>query len=496
MDDGDELERRLADALGRAAAVVRARTEPAYARIHEGVERARRRHRRRTVAAGFATLGLIAAGGAALVAQLGGSDAVRTVTAPPADVSLPRLQAQNLPQGFEVASVTDVAAPTGPEPDEYFQVFRAETDRGNQGVEAVLRQTLDVEMLPTFGALTPAQTAIRIGTSPGVLTENGSDRLSVRWVDGQSTREIHAAGLTPEEVLVMARHVVPREDAPGLEATVLPGGLVLVDDDAIVEADDGARRELLYTSGDDATIDVTIRPGSPLELDYLRLADANAERFRRGSGTAVLLPGDDERSQTLYWAEGDSVIIEVSGSGVERGELLRFADDLRPVDQNAWEAFLAAASDRAVIVRGDEEAPSAAPDSDEPALVAHPYVLEGRLNGTLTWLASWDEPDADGRCLTVSLGAESADRCVPDGPSAFRVDLLGRTALVTVEVGPTATGTSVDGLLDDVTVTWLGAQNVPAEVVLEDGSILPVLAEAPDGADTTTPAPNPAEGVG
>ncbi len=476
MGDGDELERRLADALGRSAGSIAARGDHAYSRIQRLA--ARRTRRRRILAAGSGLALTVGALAGVVVLRTGERSAVTTAPRGP-DAPLPVFEPATLPIGFEVTTAREVPRLPEPEPDEYLQVFRSPDP---PGAAVVLRESPATTPLPPFGSLTEDQTAIHVGGAPGVLTTMGPDRSSLRWTGGGTSRELHGTGLTSEELLVMARSAEPRVDGPGYETPILPAGLAPVAEGA-VDVDEVALRQLVYRSGDDASLDVTIRAGSPLELDYLRLARPEAQTIRRSEGAALLVPGEEGSSDTLYWTEGDGVVIEVRGEGVERGELVRFADDLRRVDQDAWEELKNAAGDRAVVVRGDETPPAPVrpgAEADEPD-----YVIRGLLNATLEWEASWDEPGPDGRCVTVTLAERAAEACFGDGPGAARVDVLGRTAVVTVDVDPSASGLPVDASHGDVTIAWVGADHVPAGLVSADGAVVAVV-DTPDAAPLTT----------
>lgn len=469
--DFDDFERRLRGSLhGRSD-----RVEPspyAYRSVLRRAERARRaRTRRRLAVAGtVATVAVAVPVGVAVFA----SDPVQVVSsAPVSEDDLSPLAPADVPSGFELTEVVDIEPASGEEgEDDYVQVLRAV---GRDG-RVVARQS----SLPPNALVPPADaTPVDVNGSPAWLTRVDGERATLTWVDNQTqtVRELYGRDFSDAELLDLASALRRRLDGPGFDTDLLPPDISVVSEGELPDDDQAARTEVQYVSNDDAPVDLLVRNGSELELELVRV---NADRVLEVDvdGVAGLLVTDespDGDSYAVYWSEGGA-IVEVRSEAMSRSELYGVASVFASI---GWESLLAGARNVDVeIASGDDDVvagPSATPQR----------AVESVIDGS-PWRLSWPAtPVATGEtCLTLLVGATTAEHCVVDGAEAVGFTLGALTALVVAvpadEVRSVTMGgelLSSDGEVAGVWIGWLPTASVIEQVEVELAAAGPLTLE-------------------
>ncbi len=461
----DDLERRLRAALdGRSE-----RVDPspyAYRSVLRRAERARRaRVRRRLVVAGAAAavVGAVPVGVALFAEQ-----PTEVVSSAPAE-GLPRLQPGEVPSGFELNEVVDLApTDTTPGAEDFVQVLEPV---GRDGRIVARQSSLSPnQLVPPSDA-----TQVDVNGSAAWLARIDQDRASLTWADNQTqvVRELYARGFSDTELVEVATSLRRRLDGPGFDVDALPVGFVAVDEGEMQPDEDPAPiRSSWANPASDSAIELSVRPGSPLELEMLRVTAPSSPLVVPRDGIERLLfteAGPDRDLLRLVWSVGDA-IVEITADGISPAELLDFASSLRSVGAEDWESFLAAAPDGAVIRGVDEPAtaPAAAAVPDEPG-----FAVEGLIDGTAWRLSRPADLDV-GACLTLQLGTPTAVHCLANlDATAVAFPLGDVTALVvvapgdqvrSVELGETA---APYGVIDGVWVAWPATEDVPDVVAVE-----------------------------
>ncbi len=432
------------------------------------------------------------------------------VLAPAADGVLPRLQPDDVPAGFDLTEIVERPALADLQPvEDHVQVLRL----AGRDDRVVARQS----SLPPERLVPPQDaTEVDVNGARAWLVRRDANRASLTWVDEQTqvVRELYARGLSDAELSELATVLRRRSDGPGFDLDALPVGVIATDEGELPAEDDlgdTPRRDLRWDREEgDGVIKLTVREGSALELDLLRATAAQVALMRIGGTDRLLVTTetDEGPENSVHWSEGEGVVVEVSATGLSRGELIDFVDELRPVGEDDWAGLIQAAGGSSVGVIPPAEAGA---DADGVADEGPGYAVEGVTSG-VAWRLSWppltggvggdggsaDEADQPGSpsgtgpdgaeapaCVTLTVGATEAVHC-PDGDGAGVVafeagDLV---ALVAIAPGdrPTALVTAngeiaFDAALGEVAISWSASSGVSATATLSTMAAGPVEVE-------------------
>lgn len=449
-----EFERRLLDALSNRAD--RASTSPyAYRSVLRTTDRRRRRRHRRRMIAGSAVA--VSAMAVPIGVSLLDADG-------PTEVRSPEFTAEGttpLPAGVAPAeapsnTAVDLSGPATA--SDYVQVFRAE---GRDG-RLVARQS----SLPPDRLVPPDDsTDVEINGAKAWLVRQDSRRASLTWADDQSlvVRQLHARSFSDAELIDVARTLQRRASGLGFDTSSLPDGLDVVSEGGL-DDEPAESTEVRFEVGGGA-LNVAFRNGSPLELELIRataseILDVTIDGVDRVLTTESVDDGDTGLRHTLSWMLQPDVIVDVSGDGVARNELIAF------VNERDLLSIYDAAGDAAVVVRPDETQQPDGPADDVRLGVA----VEGVISGT-SWRVSLN--DTGRRCVVLQVGATEAEECLSGGVEVFTFDGGDRTALVIVGDGEAITAVTVadalwlaDGRAGDLWVGWLPDEAIGSPVTV------------------------------
>jgi hypothetical protein len=307
-----------------------------------------RRRRRARQAAGAGVLVLAALAGSIAVTR----DAAPDTTSGYAGTDTGALPAIGLAlDGWQVVTAEDTAAGASAAPNEgSVQVFQLPGEA--EGPKIVLRHTSASDAVVRIDDV---DEEVTVGTVVGYLRQSDPDSFTLRWAPplGDNAAEIEADGLTRGEVLAFAEGLESKDDTfrfpatPddqfGFLATDVPEGLVEV---PLPEAtaEDAPARRLVATSGA-ATAELTIEATGDASYEALvnDLAQAGTVEDVSVMGrSAVLVEHPGELRWSLAWQPRHGTTARMVVSGVDRATLDGIQSGLHEIDEDEWDALVAA----------------------------------------------------------------------------------------------------------------------------------------------------------
>lgn len=287
--------------------------------------------------------------GALVVVAVAGSLAVTRDAAPEAQTdfadphaALPALTLDV--DGWDVVEADDTVA------DGSVQLFRVPGD--TDGPTIVLRhQVASDPVLPLDG-----EEEVAIGDVTGYVRRTSAEDVELRWAPpfGDNAAEIEAHGLSQDEVLEFAEGLESRDDEIhhpplsddvfGFEATRLPKG---VEEDVGADTPDGTvPARFLVAESASATAQLTIEASGDgayrATVTDLEQDGESTEPLTVMGHPAFAVEHPNEFRWTVVWQPRAAMTAEMILSGVDRATIDGILSGLREIDEDEWDALVAA----------------------------------------------------------------------------------------------------------------------------------------------------------